>query len=386
MSLYEKLSLDKGCSPEEIKKSYHKLSKVHHPDKGGNPEKFKEIQHAYEILSDDEKRQMYDTTGSEGGNNGGGPFPGGMPFGFGGMGGMPFGDLGAMFGGMFGGGPMGQRQQQRKAARGPDKAQDIPLSLRDFYVGREIQIKFHQQRGCTLCSASGSLKTEVCGGCRGQGMKMMMRQIGPGMMQQSVQPCSDCNGEGKRVLQVCHECGGKKYKGQEKVLTVKIEPGMAHEEKLRFDGQCSDSPEYERPGDVIITLMRTTAGDSMISGSAPENFDWQGNDLHLTHSVKLSSALLGFTFAVQGHPSGKTITLSWAGGPLTHGAVLIAKGLGMPVKGRKGDYGDLIVHIVIAVSAAEKREGWSADQRASLRKLFPDWVETSSSGVPLNFQ
>jgi DnaJ family protein A protein 2 len=384
MSLYERLSLDKGCSPEEIKKSYHKLSKVHHPDKGGDPEKFKEIQHAYEILSDDEKRQLYDTTGSEGGG-GGGPFPGamgGMPFGFGGM---PFGDLGAMFGGMFGGGPMG-RQQQRKAARGPDKAQDIPLSLRDFYVGREIQIKFHQQRGCQLCSASGSLKTEVCGGCRGQGMKMMMRQIGPGMMQQSVQPCGDCNGEGKRVLQVCHECSGKKYKGQEKVLTVKIEPGMAHGEKLRFDGQCSDAPEYERPGDVIITLMRTTAGGSVVGGSANEEFDWQGNDLHLTHSVKLSSALLGFTFAVQGHPSGKTITLSWAGGPLTHDAALVAKGLGMPVKGRKGDYGDLIVHIVVAVSAAEKREGWSADQRAALRKLFPDWVETSSSGVPLSFQ
>ena len=153
---------------------------------------------------------------------------------------------------------------------------------------------------------------------------------------------------------------------------------MAHGEKLRFDGQCSDAPEYERPGDVIITLMRTTAQD--------ENFDWQGNDLHLTHSVKLSSALLGFTFAVQGHPSGKTITLSWAGGPLTNTAVLVAKGLGMPVKGRKGDYGDLIVHIEVAVSAAEKREGWSADQRAALRKLFPDWQETSSSGVPLSFQ
>ena len=374
MSLYERLSLDKKCSPEDIKKSYHKLSKVHHPDKGGDPEKFKEIQHAYEILSDDEKRQLYDTTGSEGGGGGGGGGPFGMPFGFGGMGGMPFGDLGAMFGGMFGGG----QRQQRKAARGPDKAQDIPLSLRDFYVGREIQIKFHQQRGCALCSASGSLKTETSSGCGGQGMKIMMRQIGPGMMQQSVQPCSDCNGEGKRVLQVCHECSGKKYKGQEKVLTVKIEPGMAHGEKLRFDGQCSDSPDYERPGDVIITLMRTTA--------QAENFEWQGNDLHLVHNVKLSDALLGFNFAVQGHPSGKTINLSWGGGPLMHGAALVAKGLGMPVKGRKGDYGDLFVHIEIAVSSAEKREGWSANQRASLRKLFPDWVEPSNSGVPLNFQ
>jgi DnaJ family protein A protein 2 len=379
MSLYEKLSLEKGASSEEIKKSYHKLSKVLHPDKGGDPEKFKEIQHAYEILSDDERRQMYDMTGSESEQGGGGnpfgnnPFGGGMHFG----GGMPFGDLGAMFGGMFGG--MSGPRQQRKAPRGPDKAQDIPLTLRDFYVGREIQMKFHQQRGCTLCSASGALKTETCTGCRGQGMKMLMRQIGPGMMQQSVQPCNDCNGEGKRVLQVCHECGGKKYKGQEKGLSVKIEPGMANGEKLRFDGQCSDSPDYERPGDVIITLVRTTSGEE-------SDFEWQGNDLHISHSIQLADAFLGFNAAIKGHPSGKLITLAWAGGPLMHDTVLVAKGLGMPVKGKKGDYGDLFVHIDITISSAEKREGWTVAQRAAIKTLFPDWVQPDNSGIPLNFQ
>jgi DnaJ homolog subfamily A member 2 len=385
-SLYDKLSVDKNASTEEIKKSYHKLSKVLHPDKGGDPEKFKEIQHAYEILSDSEKRNMYDVTGSENPEQGGGnPFGNGGPFGGGGMhfgGGMPFGfggDLGGMFSQMFGGGMGGPNRKPQKAPRGPDKMQDMPLSLKDFYAGREIQMKFHQQRGCGLCSASGALKTEQCSGCRGQGMKVMMRQIGPGMVQQSVMPCSDCNGEGQRVLKVCHECSGKKYKTQEKVLTAKIEPGMADNEKLRFVGECSDSAEYERPGDVILTLLRTSSGED-------SDFEWQGSDLHLTHSIEIADAFLGFNAAIKGHPSGKLITLAWAGGPLMHDAVLVAKGLGMPVRAKKGEYGDLFVHIDISISSAEKREGWTPAQREALRTLFPDWVQPESSGIPLNFQ
>jgi len=379
MSLYEKLSVDKNASPEEIKKAYHKLSKTLHPDKGGDPEKFKDVQHAYEVLSDSEKRQMYDMTGSENSEQGGNPFGGGMHFG----GGMPFGfggDLGSMFGGMFGGmGGMGGPQRRRKAPRGPDKTQDIPLSLKDFYYGREIQMKFHQQRECALCSATGCLKSESCGACRGQGMRMMMRQIGPGMVQQSMVPCSDCNGEGKRILQSCHECSGKKYKTQEKVLTAKIEPGMAENEKLRFDGQCSDGPEYEKPGDVILTLLRTTAGED-------SDFEWQGNDLHLSHSIEMSDAFLGFNAAIKGHPSGKPITLSWNGGPLMHDAVLVAKGLGMPLRNKKGEFGDLFVHIDISISSAEKREGWTPAQRKALQTLFPDWVKPEINGVPLTFQ
>jgi DnaJ family protein A protein 2 len=380
MSLYEKLSVDKTANQDEIKKAYHKLSKVLHPDKGGDPEKFKEIQHAYEVLSDDEKRQMYDMTGSENPEQGGNPFGGGMHFG-GGMpfGGMPFGDLGSMFGGMFGNMGGGGPQRRRKAPRGPDKTQDLPLSLKDFYHGREIQMKFHQQRECNLCSATGCLKSETCSACRGQGAKMMVRQIGPGMIQQSMVTCNDCNGEGKRVLQSCHECNGKKYKTQEKVLTAKIEPGMTDNQKLRFEGECSDSPDYEKPGDVILTLMRTNVGED-------SDFEWQGNDLHISHSIELAEAFLGFNASINGHPSGKPITLTWGGGPLMHDAVLIVKGLGMPFKNKKGEFGDLYVHIDISISSAEKREGWTAEQRKALHTLFPDWVKPETNGIPLSFQ
>ena len=385
MSLYDKLAVDKNSQPEEIKKAYHKLSKTNHPDKGGDAEKFKEIQHAYEILSDPERRQMYDMTGSENEQQQqqGHPFGGGMNFGFG-------GDLGSIFGNMFGGmggmpgmpgmpGMGGMPGRRRKAPRGPDKATDFNLKLTEFYSGHKVEINMQQDRECGLCSATGALKSESCSGCRGQGMKILMRQIGPGMVQQSMQPCTDCNGEGKRILQVCHECSGKKYKTSKKTLIAKIDAGMTDGEKLRFEGECSDSPDYEKPGDLIVTILRTSSGDE-------SNFDWQGNDLHLSHSVELSEAFLGFNASINGHPSGKPITLSWAGGPLMHDAVLVVKGLGMPVRNKKGEYGDLFVHIDISISSAEKREGWTVEQRAALKALFPDWSAPSTSGIPLNFQ
>jgi DnaJ homolog subfamily A member 2 len=375
MSHYETLGVEKNAGQDEIKKAYYKMSKSAHPDKGGDAEEFKKINHAYEVLSNPEKRQMYDMTGSDGEDGGGGMpnmgdmFMGGNPFGFGGIGAM----FSEMFGGM--GGPPGR---QRRAPRGPDKSQDIPLSLADFYNGRDIQIKFHQQRGCGLCKASGALKSEQCGSCRGQGVRMVMRQIGPGMIQQSVQKCSDCT-EGQRVLIVCHECSGKKYKTQEKALNARIEPGMPDGEKLRFIGECSDAPEYERPGDVILNLLRTSSGSD-------SEFDWQGSDLHITHSVEMAEALLGFHAQIKDHPSGKEVALSWGGGPLQHDAVLVAKGLGMPVRGRKGEFGDLFVHIDVAVSAAEKKAGWTKEQRATLRSVFPEWNPPKTGGVPLNFQ
>jgi len=388
-SLYDALELDKNASVDDIRKAYLRLSRTNHPDKGGDPEKFKAINHANEILSNPERKQMYDMTGSEqedgGGMGGGGMggFPmhemfmggmgGGIPFGMGGMGSI----FAEMFGGGMGGG--GGPRRARKMPRGPDKSQDIPISLADFYTGRNIQIKFQQQRGCVLCKATGALKTEPCSGCKGAGMKMVMRQLGPGMIQQSVQPCNDCSGEGKRILQVCHECSGKKYRIHEKVLNANIMPGMPEGEKIRYVGECSDSAEYETPGDVILNLIRTNA-------TGGEDFEWQGDDLHITHSIEMSEALLGFNAVIKGHPSGKDVSLSWEGGLLQHDMVLVAKGMGMPRYKRIGEFGDLMVHIDISISGSELRGGWTPEQRAALREVFPDWIEPASGGIPLNYK
>jgi len=270
---------------------------------------------------------------------------------------------------MFGMGGGGARGQRRKAPRGPDKTHDVPLSLADFYKGRVIPVKFHQQRGCTLCKSSGALKSESCSGCKGQGMKVIIRQLGPGMIQQSTQQCNECNGDGKRIIQVCHECNGKKYKASEKTLYAKIEPGMCDGEKIRFAGECSDSADYDEPGDVVLNLLRTESLD----------YDWQGNDLHINLSVNLKDAMLGFNIKLDNHPGGKPISLTWGGGSLRHDGVLVAKGLGMPIKERCGEYGDLFIHVDIMGKIAE----WTKEQRDILMKLWPDW-QTPDSGVPLN--
>jgi len=366
MSLYESLGLNKNASQDEIRKAYYKLSKTNHPDRGGDPEKFKEINHAHEILSDPERRQMYDMTGSDKESNMNNM--GGMPFG---MGGMPFG-MGGMhfnmngFGNMFNNnGP----QQKQKNPRGPDKTHDINATLSDFYNGREITINVQQQRACSVCSATGSLKTDVCNGCKGQGMKISIQQMGP-MIQQTMSPCSDCNGSGKRIIQNCPSCGGKKYKNNDKILKTNIKPGHSNGHKIKFKEECSDSPDYEKPGDVILNLVC----------KKNTNFEWKGNDLHMNYTISISDALLGFNMIVQDHPNGKNINLSWEGGSLQHDGILIATGLGMPILDTTR-FGDLHIHIKII----NNKITWTSEQRIALQSIFPDWKNIDSDGIPLKF-
>jgi DnaJ family protein A protein 2 len=362
-SLYEILGIPTGATEVDIKKAYYKLSKVTHPDKtGGNAEEFKKICHAYEVLSCPNKRKSYDESGSENGEPNLSDIFGGMGHPFGGMG------FGGMFGGaMFGGG--GGGGMARKASRGPDITQDITLSLVDFYNGREIQHKFQQQRTCIACK---SFKTDTCSRCRGQGIHMVTRHIGPNMIQQSTQKCTDCNGEGTRTSLVCKECSGKKFVASEKILNICVVSGMSNGEQIRFTGECSESIEYERPGDMIINLKRTGSID----------LDWQGNDLRLTHTVDMAGALLGFSMCVAKHPSGKDIHLSWVGGPLQHGTILVAKNLGMPIRGKKGVYGNLHVYINII----SEHKTWTTEQYTSLQRVFPQWKSPCTTGVPLLFQ
>lgn len=367
MSLYERLGINKNANSDEIHKAYRKLSLIHHPDKGGDPEKFKEINHAHEVLHDPDRRKMYDMTGSDKENASnnvdinemfGNMGMGGMPFGMGGMGGIHF-NMSNMF-----------NQQRRKAPRGPDSPIDVNVSLNDFYNGCEISINFKQQRACSGCNATGSLKSETCRGCNGQGMKTTIMQIGPGMIQQSSGPCGDCGGIGKKIIQACNTCNGAKYKTSDKVLKSIITPGFSNGQKITFHGEGSDSPDYEKPGDVIINLIQ----------AKNNTFEWKGNDLHMTHTVSLPDALLGFNLTVKDHPSGKDINMKWGGGSLQHNGLLIAKGLGMPLD--KSNYGKLIIRIKIVNNLVV----WSPEQRTALKSIFTEWKEPNeNNGVNLKF-
>lgn len=348
MSLYERLGVERGADAQEIRRAYLKLSKTEHPDKGGSEERFKEIQQAYEVLSDDQQRAFYDQTGQlpgEGGG-GGGP-PGGMPFGFGG-GGMPFHfDIGSMFGGMFGGGGPGGGQMHRRprAPKAPPKSHEINLTLHDFFYGKTIKLKFDRQKFCETCKGEGAESFETCNNCGGTGMRQSVMMIGPGMQAVSRSPCGPCGGEGKQIRSACKTCNGLKFQSQEKVLTCKIEPGAKPGDVITFPNECSDQHEFMEPGDVNIILKEADESS---------NFTRVGDDLTIVVQVTLTEALLGTKKVLRGHPAhpaGLEITIP-AG--VMRGDHVNIRGEGFPRGPSGGARGNLQITMAVDVTPAEK--------------------------------
>ena len=383
--LYAVLGVPRSASTDEIRSAYKSLSLKHHPDRPtGDEAKFKQIQEAHEVLSDAGRRSMYDATGSidERGppmnpmNPMAGMAAGGIPFSF--MSG-PFGipevhfNMGDMLNGMFGG---GGRQRPRRAPVGPNKHHEIGIRFVDFYKGHLIKLKFNQARKCGPCSGSGAEETEACGPCGGQGSRMAMRQIGPGMIAQTQMPCDVCGGDGKRVMKVCRGCQGKKMLEAEKQLDVHVQPGMRDGQVLTFAGECSDSPDFDAPGDVILKLQCV---------EMPEDYEWKGDDLWVTARISYKESVLGFSTTLAAHPSASLrgegpLIVSWQGGPLLHGAVLKREGLGMPKAGGKGVvFGSLYLKIVVVPPPLVP---WSSEDAAKLQSVLGGTASTGLTGVP----
>lgn len=380
--LYETLGVDSNASRDEIRRAYKDLAREKHPDRGGDPEEFKKIQEAHEVLTDEDRKRVYDMTGSVSGGGEGpmsGMAAGGFPFHF--MNGAgPFGmpgvafDMGDMFSHIFGGGGGGGSGPRRtRAPRGPNKHHDIGLTLRDFYKGKEIKLKFNQARRCTHCNGSGADSTEPCGECSASGFKTLTRAIGPGIMAQTRVQCDGCGGEGKRVMRACGTCHGKKYMEREKALDIKIVPGMRDGETLTFAGECSDSGEFERPGDVVLSLRRSDGGVGEL-----DEYEWSGDDLTIRKSVSYAESVLGFSLTLENHPCGPR-TFAWRGGPLIHGSVLQIASAGMPR--RSGGFGILYIQIMVQPPAAIP---WSPEDAAKLQSVFGSVAGgLAESGEPL---
>lgn len=338
-SLYDILGIPKTADTNEIKKAFKKAAMTHHPDKGGDPEKFKEIQKAHEILTDDRRRQIYDMTGSEDGEMNHGQEAHGFPFDIGAM----FGGLGGMFGGM--GGMPGHRGGPRVVRRpkAAPKVTEIPLKLYDFYHGRTFQVKFERQKFCEQCKGQGATSFQNCHTCQGNGTIRQHIQMGP-MVMINEGPCHDCQGEGKKASGNCYICSGKKTMPQEKELSVKIEPGMKAGEILIFPKECSDDPNYDEPGDVHFLLQEAEGDDGWIR---------KGDELETTVTVSLQESLLGCTKMLQGHPGylqGLEITVP--AGTL-NGEVIAVTGKGMPRRG-SSEFGALRIRVTVTVSEKDK--------------------------------
>ena len=278
---YDILGVGPDAGDAQLKTAYRKGALKFHPDKNAHDptaaERFKEISHAYETLSDPQKRQLYDQYGEEGLEQGG--------MGGGGMAAEDlfaqfFGGGGGPFGGMFGGG---------MRDTGPKKARTIhhvhKVSLEDIYRGKVSKLALQKSVICPKCEGRGGKEGAVktCSGCNGQGMKTMVRQMGP-MIQRFQTVCPDCNGEGEMIREKdkCKQCNGKKTVIERKVLHVHVDRGVRTGTKIDFRGEGDQMPGVA-PGDVQFEIEQKPHA----------RFQRKGDDLFYNAQIDLLTALAG---------------------------------------------------------------------------------------------
>jgi DnaJ-class molecular chaperone len=349
-SLYDVLGVNKQDSCNDIRKAYLKMAKTYHPDKGGDPEKFKEIVRASEVLTDEKKRQAYDNFGIVGDEQGG------MPEGFSGMpsGGFPFPfdvNLNDFFGNMFGNPPVGpQRNQVRKGRKPAPSIQTMNISLEQFYLGHNRDIIINRNKFCSKCNNTGATVKETCKKCGGRGAISQNVQVGP-MLMCTTGPCLDCQGKGEIVIEKCNDCSGNGFIPEKRVLSINILPGTKPNETYIFPEVCSDHPSFERPGDAHIIVSEDP------SDSAFKVFKRCGDKLqHLetTLNISLSEALIGCTVKISNHPgydNGLFVEIPPAS---FQGDKYTLSGAGMPIPGDIGKYGDLYINISVSIKSAER--------------------------------
>lgn len=314
---YEALGVSKDADENEIKKAYKKLALKHHPDKGGDVEKFKEISAAAEVLCDPEKRKLYDKYGKEGLEGQGGEHHSAE-------------DIFSMF---FGGG-------RRRGPQGPQKGEDIvhplKLSLDDLYNGKTTRLAINRNKLCEECDGRGGKAgaEKSCNECQGRGMRVQLRQIGPGMVQQIQSVCNNCKGSGKVMDEKdkCKSCKGKKVYKDRKILEVVVEKGMKHGQKIRFAGEADEAPDTI-PGDVIFVVQE----------KEHDVFKRKGSDLIMTMELELTEALCGYTKTIT-HLDGRVLRIDTKPGQVTKpDGVRMISGEGMPYHGNPFTKGRLFI-------------------------------------------
>ncbi len=331
---YEILGVPKGASKDELKKAFHKLAHKHHPDKNkGDDKKFKEVNEAYQTLSDDQKRAQYDRFGSDGpqGFNpgqGGGGF-GGFDF-SGTQGGMEFdmGDLGDIFGDFFGGGVRG-----KQPARGRDISTEIDLSFEESIFGVTRKVLISKQSTCDICKGNGGkpgTKSDTCQTCNGNGQIREVKRSILGSFS-SVRTCDMCNGTGKIPSEKCTECRGAGILKKQEEITINIPAGINHGEMVRMTGM-GEAIKGGQSGDLYIK----------VNVKSHAVYKREGLNLMMDLPIKLTDALLGIGYELK-TLEGAIVEVKIPEG-INHNELLRVRGKGVPSnRGR----GDIIIRIQV---------------------------------------
>lgn len=328
---YEVLGVDRGADANELKSKYRKIALKYHPDKNPDDheaeEKFKEAAEAYEVLSDPEKRQIYDQFGHQGlnGMRGGGGQGGGF---------QDFDDIFSSFGDIFEdffGFRSGRRGGQSRARRGADLRYDLTIEFMDAAFGKDTEVELEKMESCGTCKGSGAkpgTEPETCGQCGGSGQYVRTQ----GFFQVK-SACPRCRGQGRILRDPCPECRGKQQVAVKKTVELKIPAGVDHGSKLRLSGEGEAGVNGGPPGDLYV----------FIHVKPHEFFERQGNDIVTKIELSFVQAALGDEITVSTLTGEETVKIARG---TQYGDTMRLTNHGVPSL-RNGLPGDQIIQVVL---------------------------------------
>jgi molecular chaperone DnaJ len=323
---YEVLGVEKSASPSELKNSFRRLARKYHPDRSTEPDaedRFKEIQEAYAVLSDEQKRAQYDRFGHDG--------PQGSPFGGFGGGGFNI-NLEDILGGDFFSSFFGGGSRRRTSRRGSDILLRHSITLEDVYLGSEQEVVVDLPVACSTCEGTGAKDSilKTCSTCSGQGQVRVRQQVGP-FIQEAIQPCQDCGGKGKTAEQPCETCDGQGRELKSSTLRFTVPEGAENGTRMRMRGKGEPAPQgVGEPGDLFIEL----------EVEPHAWFERSGSDLIMSLPVGFADLLLGTSIELK-HLDGKPLVIKVP--PHSNsGETIELRKRGLP-RQRGGGRGDVVV-------------------------------------------
>ena len=334
-SFYKVLGVEKTATKDEIRKAYRTLIRTKHPDKGGDKDEFQKIQLAYDTLSDENKRKVYDDYGEEGLKEGMTEEP------------TSIFDI-------FGGG--GSKKARRKTK---SVLQAMEVSLEDIFVGKEKYLEIKRYRICKKCKGNGSKDPKAntkCTSCNGRGVKTVIQRMGNTILQ-SQQGCSECRGEGYVIKNEdkCTACNGQKVTQESKTLKILLDKGAPDGKRYTFEGESDEMPGYD-PGDVIIEIRI----------KKHDKFERTGADLTMTADISLLEALTGFQLLITHLDGRKVLITSKKGEIIKPGMMKTVKECGMPFYDHPTRFGNLYIKFNVKFPKSLKDE-----QKSAIKQLFP---------------